>query len=153
MGKMQGFIPAPRSQNNFVVDMTFHFEDLSIISSAYNFSFTFSLIHPTLALHSRLGPLSAKPFLQLAADTAGTITCSWESFNLRATESVEHGARTTLAEFGVQALHTNVAWYSRTRERPVVRVSLAVGQMRFAVPRHVARLLQSVETWWDGYFL
>jgi hypothetical protein len=152
-GKMQGFIPPPRSQSNFVVDMTFHFEDLRIVSSAYNFSFTLSLLHPTLALHSRLGVLSAKPFLQLAADTAGTVTCSWESFHLQVTESVEHGAQTTLAEFGVQALHTNVAWYSRTRERPVVRVSLAVGQMRFAVPRHVARLLQSVETWWDGYFL
>lgn len=153
LGKMQGFIPPPKSQSNFVVDMTLHFEDLKIVSSAYNFSFTFSLLHPTLALHTRLGSLTAKPFLQLAADTAGTVTCSWESFQLQVTETVEQGARTTLAAFDIQALYANVAWYSRTRERPVVRVSLSVGQMQFAVPRHVTRLLQSVETWWDGYFL
>lgn len=152
-GRMQNMVPSPKPANHFVVDLSLHFEDLKIISTAYNFSFELSLLHPTLVVHSRLGSLSRRPLLQLAADTAGSIACSWENFLLRATEAVENRPQTTLAEFGIDSLYTTAAWYSRTRDRPIIRISMTIGNMQFSIPRHISRLLQSVETWWDGYFL
>lgn len=153
-GHMQNLIPSAKpSPNTFVVDLSLHFKDLTISSRAYNFNFEVSLLHPTLVLHSRLGSLSPRPFLQLAADTAGTVSCAWDEFKLRVTESSGTSAPTTLAEFATQAVFANAAWYSRTRDKPIVRVSLGVGRIFISVPRHIARLLQSVETWWKDYFL
>jgi hypothetical protein len=141
------------SMNTFVIDMSLHFRDLTVISRAYNFAFEFSLRRPTLALHSRLGSLSPRPFFQLTADTAGSVSCAWESCRLRVTDDIEPRTQTVLAEFDVRNLNANAAWFSRNRERPIVRVSLVVGRVYFSIPRHLARLLQSVERWWDDYFL
>ncbi|KIM31189.1 hypothetical protein M408DRAFT_327476 [Serendipita vermifera MAFF 305830] len=154
MGHMQNLIPLVKtSPNTFVVDLSLHFKDLTISSRAYNFNFEVTLLHPTLVLHSRLGSLSPRPFLQLAADTAGTVSCAWDEFQLRVIEDSGTTARTTLAEFTTQAVFANAAWYSRTRDKPIVRVTLGIGRIFMSVPRHISRLLQSVETWWKDYFL
>jgi len=153
-GYMQSWIPSAKpSTNTFVVDMSLHFKDLIVSSPAYNFNFELSLQNPTLALHSRLGSVSPKPFLQLAADTAGSISCAWDTFRLRVTESATTSAQTTLAEFATDDVFANAAWFSRSRDKPVVRVSLGIGRIFVSVPRHITRLLQSVETWWNDYFL
>jgi hypothetical protein len=154
-GYMQGLIPSakPSTSNTFVFDISLYFKDLAISSRAYNFNFEISLLNPTLALHSRLGSVSPRPFSQLAADTAGSTSCAWDLFSLRVTENTGASARTTLAEFMTEAVFANAAWYSRSRDKPIIRISLGVGRVFVSVPRHITRLLQSVESWWNDYFL
>lgn len=145
---------APKASTQVVIDMSFHFEKLSILSRAYNFAFEISLVNPTLALHflSRTGQLNPRPLLQLAPDSAASISCAWERLQLRVSERVASQEQSVLAEFAVNQVYATAVWYSRSRERPAVRVSLVIGKVYFSVPRHVARLIQSVETWWDDYF-
>ncbi|KAG8827640.1 hypothetical protein FRC19_001885 [Serendipita sp. 401] len=145
----------PKVSTQLMVDLSLHFKDLAIISRTYNFAFELALSHPTLAVnfHSRLGSLYPRPFMQLATDTSANINCAWQSFRLRVTEMINDHSQSTLAEFAVEGLLANAAWYSRSREKPSTRVSLALHRVYFSVPRHIARLLQSVEVWWDGYFL
>jgi hypothetical protein len=146
-------IPPNKSPNTLSVDLSLHFRDLTVVSHAYNFGFELKLLHPTLALHFRLGSLAPRPFLQLAADTAGTLSCAWERLGLKVTETLESQAKTTLSEFVIETLHSNASWYSRTREKSIVRASLTLERIYFSIPRHIARLVHSVERWWDGYFL
>ncbi|KAG8835671.1 hypothetical protein FRC17_001860 [Serendipita sp. 399] len=147
--------PPAKTATQLMVDLSLHFKDLVILSRTYNFTFELALSHPTLAInfHSRLGSLYPRPFIQLAADTSANINCAWQTFRLRVTEAIGDHAQSTLAEFAVDSLLANAAWYSRSREKPSTRVSLTLGRVYFSVPRHIARLLQSVEVWWDGYFL
>lgn len=153
LSRMQTLIPAPRiSPSTIVLDMTLHFHDLTLTSKASHFSFHLSLLHPTLVLNARFGSLATRPLLQLASDSGGTVSCAWEKFGLRVAESVESVTEVVLAEFAIETTSANAAWFTGTRDKTSARISLSVGRIYLSIPRHVARLLHSVQGWWQDYF-
>ena len=134
-----------------VTDISIHLHAFKLVTKAHNFSFEGTLLRPTLVLNGRFGSLSPAQYGQSSADKAATVCLSWDRFQLQVEEHADRGQH-TLADFTMDGLDLSVAISANAREFRTVRATVGVKEMHLAIPRHITRLFQSAELWYDGYF-
>lgn len=136
---------------SIVTDISVHLHAFNLVTTAHNFSFEGTLLHPTLVLNGRFGSLSPAQYGQSSADKAATLSLSWDRFQLQVKEHADRGEY-TLADFTMNGLDLSVAISMSARELRTVRATVGVKEMHLAIPRHITRLFQSADLWYDGYF-
>jgi hypothetical protein len=134
-----------------VTDISVHLQAFKLVTNAHNFSFEATLLRPTLVLNGRFGSFSPAQYGQSSADKAATLCLSWDRFQLQVKEHADRREH-TLADFAMEGLDLSVAVSTNARELRTVRATAGVKEMRLAIPRHITRLFQSAELWYDGYF-
>ena len=134
-----------------VVDISVHLHAFNLVTTAHNFSFEGTLRRPTLVLNGRFGSLSPAQYGQSSADKAANLCLSWDRFQLQVKEHADRRQH-TLADFAMDGLDLSVAVSTNARELRIVRATVGVKEMHLAIPRHITRLFQSAELWYDGYF-
>ena len=134
-----------------VIDISVHLHAFKLVTKAHNFCFEGTLLRPTLVLNGRFGSLSPVQYVQSSADKAATLCLSWDRFQLQVQEHADHSQH-TLADFAMDSLDLSVAISTNSRELRNVRATVGMKEMHLAIPRHITRLFQSAELWYDGYF-